>query len=538
MLSRRASSEIVPGVTTRVTSRRTSPLACAGSSTWSQTATLQPEPDELADVPRHRVVRDAAHRGLVRGALLARGQRQIEQRRDLQRVFEEELVEVAHAIEQDRVRILGLELQVVPEHRRHLDPWAHGRLSIAATGRARLALRCPSGSPSTPALRSPARRSPATVPCSPRAPARAAPGRRSSTRSTPVSGSAAIATPELDGIVVLSGPGSFTGIRVALATALGFRAALAVPVVALSNLAALAIAPLPASSAARPPRRPASASWRSSTRCATSGSCRSSSAAQRPRGDRPNPARQAGRGDRSAPGGRCSPPTRPSRCQPDLAEPVTASTAPARSPPRSQWPPPPARLDDLVSAELEPLYLRAFTPRNPGSMSDRSGSAVAPGEPRDAGSGPAPDPRRFDRRPRRCWPPSRPAPSTSPGRPTRSRGFWEAPGALGWLAESTAGRRGRLRPLPGGRGRSRAPADRRPPRPGVAGRSAGASWPLPSPSWTGPASDCHLEVRADNLAAQALYQRLGFELAGLRRRYYRDDCDAWLYRPRARQPRR
>lgn len=44
-----------------------------------------------------------------------------------------------------------------------------------------------------------------------------------------------------DGIVVLSGPGSFTGIRVGLATALGLRAALATPVLALSNLAALAL---------------------------------------------------------------------------------------------------------------------------------------------------------------------------------------------------------------------------------------------------------------------------------------------------------
>lgn len=52
---------------------------------------------------------------------------------------------------------------------------------------------------------------------------------------------AAVAPRELDGIVVLSGPGSFTGIRVALATALGLRAALAVPVFALSNLAALAL---------------------------------------------------------------------------------------------------------------------------------------------------------------------------------------------------------------------------------------------------------------------------------------------------------
>ena len=50
-----------------------------------------------------------------------------------------------------------------------------------------------------------------------------------------------IALPDLDGIVVLSGPGSFTGIRVALATALGLRAAFPVPVFALSNLAALAL---------------------------------------------------------------------------------------------------------------------------------------------------------------------------------------------------------------------------------------------------------------------------------------------------------
>ena len=46
---------------------------------------------------------------------------------------------------------------------------------------------------------------------------------------------------DLDGILVLSGPGSFTGIRVALATAQGFRATLAVPVAAISNLAALAL---------------------------------------------------------------------------------------------------------------------------------------------------------------------------------------------------------------------------------------------------------------------------------------------------------
>jgi tRNA threonylcarbamoyl adenosine modification protein YeaZ len=59
---------------------------------------------------------------------------------------------------------------------------------------------------------------------------------------------AGIQAADLDGILALSGPGSFTGIRVALATALGFRAALAVRVCALSNLAALALHAAPAGS--------------------------------------------------------------------------------------------------------------------------------------------------------------------------------------------------------------------------------------------------------------------------------------------------
>ncbi len=63
---------------------------------------------------------------------------------------------------------------------------------------------------------------------------------------------ALVAPRGLDGIVVLSGPGSFTGIRVALATALGLRAALAVPVFALSNLAALALHAGPAAPAGQP----------------------------------------------------------------------------------------------------------------------------------------------------------------------------------------------------------------------------------------------------------------------------------------------
>jgi ribosomal-protein-alanine N-acetyltransferase len=40
---------------------------------------------------------------------------------------------------------------------------------------------------------------------------------------------------------------------------------------------------------------------------------------------------------------------------------------------------------------------------------------------------------------------------------------------------------------------------------------------------------CHLEVRADNEAARALYEALGFRPAGLRRRYYADGADAVRY---------
>ncbi len=54
--------------------------------------------------------------------------------RNLQRVVEKELVEIPHAVKEDGVRILGLELQVVPKHRRHFDPWAHGSESIAVGG--------------------------------------------------------------------------------------------------------------------------------------------------------------------------------------------------------------------------------------------------------------------------------------------------------------------------------------------------------------------------------------------------------------------
>lgn len=45
------------------------------------------------------------------------------------------------------------------------------------------------------------------------------------------------------------------------------------------------------------------------------------------------------------------------------------------------------------------------------------------------------------------------------------------------------------------------------------------------------ATECLLEVRADNPGAQALYKQLGFERIAIRPRYYQpDDVDAWVMR--------
>ncbi|RMH21501.1 MAG: tRNA (adenosine(37)-N6)-threonylcarbamoyltransferase complex dimerization subunit type 1 TsaB, partial [Acidobacteria bacterium] len=57
-----------------------------------------------------------------------------------------------------------------------------------------------------------------------------------------VVGEAGAAVAELDGVVVLRGPGSFTGLRVGLATALGLHQALDLPVAAVPSLAVLALA--------------------------------------------------------------------------------------------------------------------------------------------------------------------------------------------------------------------------------------------------------------------------------------------------------
>ena len=88
---------------------------------------------ELAYVAVQRVMRDAAHRGFALGPLLTGGESDLEDRRGALGILEEELVEVAHAVEQEAVRMGALDGEVLRHHRR--------RAVRAFGGRGRLCLR-------------------------------------------------------------------------------------------------------------------------------------------------------------------------------------------------------------------------------------------------------------------------------------------------------------------------------------------------------------------------------------------------------------
>lgn len=164
-----------------------------------------------------------------------------------------------------------------------------------------------------------------------------------------------VAATELDGVVVLGGPGSFTGIRVALATALGLRAALAAPVFALSNLAALAL------HAADP------GTGDTLRVLALVDALRDEWFAQEFRFDAGKlaaataPARLAANALAAPAGARLvlhldQPAPAPLAALPTLHVPaLAAAVAVAASA---------GRLDGLLDRELTPLYLRGFTPRN------------------------------------------------------------------------------------------------------------------------------------------------------------------------------
>ena len=111
--SRNASSVTVPGVTTRTTWRSTGPFAFGGI------ADLLADRDRLAAAHEPRevtfgaVIRHARHRDRLACRLAARRQRDVEQARRALRVVVEQLVEIAHPIEQQRVGVLRLEAQVL-----------------------------------------------------------------------------------------------------------------------------------------------------------------------------------------------------------------------------------------------------------------------------------------------------------------------------------------------------------------------------------------------------------------------------------------
>ena len=107
--SSRVSSVIVPGVTSRTTSRRTARGAAALGLLRRLHLLGDGDAEAAADQPRQVALmamrRHAAHRHLGALVLAAISQRDVERLRGRFRIGEEHLEEVAHAEEQDRVRL-------------------------------------------------------------------------------------------------------------------------------------------------------------------------------------------------------------------------------------------------------------------------------------------------------------------------------------------------------------------------------------------------------------------------------------------------
>ena len=73
---------------------------------------------QLGEIAVDRMERHARHRDRRAGRLSARGERDVEQARRALRVVVEQLVEVAHPVEQKLVRMLRLGAQILPHHGR------------------------------------------------------------------------------------------------------------------------------------------------------------------------------------------------------------------------------------------------------------------------------------------------------------------------------------------------------------------------------------------------------------------------------------
>ncbi len=92
---------------------------------------------ELGQVLVDRVIRHARHRDRRARRLAARRERDVEQARGALGVGEEQLVEIAHPVEHELVRMLGLHAQVLLHHRRVAGErgWRRAFRCVGAQGR-------------------------------------------------------------------------------------------------------------------------------------------------------------------------------------------------------------------------------------------------------------------------------------------------------------------------------------------------------------------------------------------------------------------
>ena len=74
--------------------------------------------DQLLQIVVGGVHRHAAHRNILAHVLAALGERDAERARRVDGILEEQLVEIAHAIEQQRTGIVRLDLDILLHHRR------------------------------------------------------------------------------------------------------------------------------------------------------------------------------------------------------------------------------------------------------------------------------------------------------------------------------------------------------------------------------------------------------------------------------------
>ncbi|KAF5032626.1 hypothetical protein DSECCO2_615280 [anaerobic digester metagenome] len=92
---------------------------------------------QLGDVPFHRMVGHAAHGHAQVGVGVAAGEGDLQFARRRFRIVEEHFVEVAHAVEQQRIRMILLDAQVLLEHGGELRRIGAGRRRRCGPGQAR-----------------------------------------------------------------------------------------------------------------------------------------------------------------------------------------------------------------------------------------------------------------------------------------------------------------------------------------------------------------------------------------------------------------